>query len=130
MSYSSLYKLNQGKTNTIPDSLNDPYNKFSYKLNIMENFIPLNYGGISRTEEKKQTEQQAIQQQIIQLNKQQELLKEEKEKAENLKKLNILQKVNFIRQRENENKLNLIQNLENDIKILNNLLLEKNADYQ
>ena len=128
MSYSTLYKLKERKTNTIPDSLNDPYNKFSYKMNTMENFIPLNYGGMTKKDQK-QTEQQAIQQQIIQLHKQQELLQEEKEKAESLKKLNILQKVNLFQQKENENKLNLIQNLENDIKILNNLLVEKNGAY-
>ena len=55
MSYSTLYKLKERKTNTIPDSLNDPYNKFSYKMNTMENFIPLNYGGMTKKDQK-QTE--------------------------------------------------------------------------
>jgi hypothetical protein len=127
MSYYTLHKLKERKNNIIPDSLNDPYNSFSYKINTFENFIPLNYGGTRRVPGgTKQADQQAIQQQIIQIHKKQELMEEEKENLDTLKKLNILKTINMLQRKSNDDKLELIKNLETDIDVLNDLLIEKN----
>lgn len=74
--------------------INDPYNLSSYsnKEKYIENFVPIDYGGIvSRKELKQAINNAAVQQQIVAEHKKQDIAAAEKTiKTEKLKKLAIL----------------------------------------
>ena len=120
MSYSSLHKIKKG----VHTSLNDPSNIYSYRSTIQENFIPLNFGGIKRPILQGQSieSQQAIQQQIIQIRKQQELLHEQEKQIDNIKKLKTLQKLATIQIKDSTDKLDFIKNPQAEIGSLSELI--------
>ena len=114
---SSLYSRN----NKIPSSLNDPYNTYSYRNNLIENFIPIiNPGTVARTGNQQES-QAAIQQQIIYLHKKQEMEKEKAQQLQALRRMQILKYINLENQQENDTE-NLIVNLENKLDVLNKLV--------
>ena len=95
----------------IPNVLNDPYNPSSYYLNInetiqqnlglKENFVPLDFGeeggGIRRVEQAL-INQQSLQQQIIQIHKQEAMQQQQAEadKKSKLQKLKLIQQLQNI----------------------------------
>jgi len=128
-SYSKLVDLNQCNSNQpkyltkkvfkIPDSLNDPYNPSSYYLNIQknldinENFVPLDFGaeggGIKRVEQAL-INQQSLQQQIIQIHKQEAVqqAQAEQEKKTKLQKLKLIQQLQNISNKQEQQASELI----------------------
>lgn len=118
MSYGSI----KNKTNQMPYSLNDPYNVCSYAP-LKENFLPFNYVQTQQEKAAIIQAQQAIQQQIIQLHREQELQRLAKESA-TLKKLQILQKLARIDRKEVQDRERTVQDLESEIKTLHSLIEE------
>jgi hypothetical protein len=119
MSYRSL-----NNTRKVPYTLNDPYNVCSYsKKPVTENFIPFNYVQSPQERLANQQAQQAVQQQIIQIHKKQEL--ERQEQAEELdKKLKLIQKFDALQKIETKNREDTIRKLEAEVSALNDLIAE------
>ena len=122
MPYSSLYKYNLNREK-IPTSLNDPNNLLSYGFYNKENFIPFNFGGNSRTKAaQQQNDQQAVQQQIIQIHKQLELQQQAQTELNNIRKLQLLQKLTHENRFQSNNKIDILKNIQKDIQKLNNII--------
>ena len=71
MRYATLYKKNNTIKAIMPPSLNDPYNQYSYSFPVVENLLPVDFSQTVAKELKIGTNQQAIQQQLIQIKSQQ-----------------------------------------------------------
>lgn len=122
MSYSSLHNRNNKKR--VPYSLNDPYNSCSYtKTTVKENFIPFNYVQSPQEKLALQQAQQALQQQIVQIHKQQELQRL-LQAEETAKKIRLIRKFEAIQKLETTNREDTIHKLELEVKALNDLIAE------
>jgi len=119
MSYSTLNK----NVEKIPDSLNDPYNLYSYKY-IKEDFVPFDTGGrLSNNRINTQiAQQQAQQAQIIRIHKQQELQEQEQEQEQKEQKLQKILNLQIFQKAQDRNSDRNLQNLNKQIANLNRLI--------
>jgi len=140
-SYSKMAELNQCNSNLpsysvkqnvfkIPGTLNDPYNPASYYINmnkkiqqnlgLKEDFVPLDFGesggGLKRIEQAI-TNQQSLQQQIIQIHKQ-EAMQQEKISEDKKNKLQKLKLIAQLQKTANEQEQKAGQLLASEIKEL------------
>ena len=139
-SYSKMADLNQCNSNQpkylnkkvfkVPDALNDPYNPSSYYLNInetieknlgiKEHFVPLDFGeetgGVKKVEQAL-VNQQALQNQIIQIHKQEAIqqAKAESDKKNKLQKLKLIQHLQNISNKQERQASDLIASEINEL---------------
>ena len=129
MTYKTISNL-YSRNSKLPYSMNDPNNSYSYISTTIENFVPISYqGGTKASKTNNIIQQQAIQQQIIYLHKQNELQQEKQKALDNLRKLNILRQLKIANKSEN-NVQDTAKNLENQLNVLNQLVSQdKNGGY-